>query len=440
MASGLAHRVRAFIEGHFAGPKRVDTLSDEGDGASVTRIAGVGSESRGMQSGESRKLGFAFSSGNDWFRKATGSLDKGWRMGRVGAVGFVVFLGCSAGGSGTAGQPGPGAWEERVYVANQASASVSVIDAAAGEVIHTVDLTEYGFDANSRPHHTAVDPDGGHWYVSLIGGGQVLQFDAAQNLMARAPFETPGLLAVDPSSNLLYVGRSMMAVDPPRRLGVIDRVDMSVDEVDVFFPRPHALAVDAGGNRIFAASLVENRIAVMDGESGDMELVDVDGPVHTFVQFALSPDRRRLVATAQLTGKLLVFDATGPSLQLIAQTDVGSQPWHPVFSPDGTRVYFGAKDDDAVVVVETEAWRVLERIRAPGIVEPHGSAVTADGRYLFVSNRNQKGAYTPRGAAAGSAEVGTVVKIDTRTHEVVRTIEVGAYPAGIAIGLAGRTR
>ena len=326
---------------------------------------------------------------------------------------------------------------ERVYVANQTAASVSIIDVASGEVVRTIDMTELGFDANCRPHDTAVDPDGRHWYVSLIGGGHVLRFTADGELVGRAPFETPGLLAVDPSTDLLYVGRSMMAVNPPQRIGAIVRDDMSVEELDVFFPRPHALTVDAEGDRIFAASLVENRVAVVEGGSGDIELADVDGPPHTFVQFALSPDRRHLVATAQLTGKLLVFDANSADLDLLTEVDVGTQPWHPVFSPDGSRVYFGAKDDDAIIEVETEGWTVTRRVTGRGIVEPHGSAVTADGRYLFVSNRNEKGAYTPSREVENNAEVGTVVKIDTRTFEVVQIIEVGAYPAGISIGPAG---
>lgn len=335
------------------------------------------------------------------------------------------------------GAPGASLGQERVYVANQASASVSVVDAASGEVVETIDLTRYGFDGDSRPHHTAAAPDGSHWYVSLIGGGHILRFDADNRLVDQVPFETPGLLAVDRDSHRLYVGRSMMAVNPPRRIGAIDRRDMSIEEVDVFFPRPHALAVDPQGDRVYAASLVENRIAVLNGASGELELVDVEGPAHTFVQFALSPDRSTLVATAQLTGRLLVFDASGSRLELVRQVDVGTQPWHPVFSPDGARVYFGAKDDDAVVVVDAGTWSVAERIEAPGIVEPHGSAVTADGRWLFVSNRNLKGTYAPQRAAEKNSDVGTVVKIDTRTLTVVQTIEVGAYPAGISIAPTG---
>ncbi len=339
------------------------------------------------------------------------------------------------------GAPGPATAQspggERVYVANQTAATVAIIDAASGDVVRTIDLTELGFDANCRPHDTAVDPDGRHWYVSLIGGGHVLRFTADGELVGRAPFETPGLLAVDPATDMLYVGRSMMAVNPPQRIGAIVRESMSVDELDVFFPRPHALAVDADGGRIFAASLVENRVAVVEGGSGDLDLADVDGPPHTFVQFALSPDRSRLVATAQLTGKLLVFDAASPGLDLVAEVDVGAQPWHPVYAPDGSRVYFGVKDDDAIVEVETEGWTVARRVAGPGIVEPHGSALTADGRYLFVSNRNEKGAYAPSREVENNAEVGTVVKIDTRTFEVVQVIEVDAYPAGISIGPAG---
>ena len=328
----------------------------------------------------------------------------------------------------------PAADGERVYVANQAAATVSIIDAASGEVIRTIDLTEFGFDANCRPHHTAVDPDGRHWYVSLIGGGHVLRFTAEGELVGRAPFETPGLLAVDPATDLLYVGRSMMAVNPPQRIGAILRSEMSVEELDVFFPRPHALTVDSEADRVFAASLVENRVAVVDGATGDPELAEIDGPPHTLVQFALSPDRRHLVATTQLTGRLLVFDAASPELARIAEVEVGAQPWHPVFAPDGSHVYFGAKDDDAIVEVETEGWTVTRRATGAGIAEPHGSAVTADGRYLFVSNRNQKGTYAPRAEVADNAEVGTVVKIDTETFEVVQVIEVGAYAAGISIG------
>ena len=69
------------------------------------------------------------------------------------------------------------------------------------------------------------------------------------------------MLSLDPTSDHLYVGRSMAAVNPPQRIGVIQRSSMEIEEVDVFFPRPHALAVDPHGKRFFTASLGQNTVA-----------------------------------------------------------------------------------------------------------------------------------------------------------------------------------
>src|SRR6266550_4337397 len=56
-----------------------------------------------------------------------------------------------------------------VYVANQASGKVTVIDAATDSVVAIVDFTALGFSAHPKPHHIVVEPDGSYWYVSLVG-------------------------------------------------------------------------------------------------------------------------------------------------------------------------------------------------------------------------------------------------------------------------------
>jgi len=58
--------------------------------------------------------------------------------------------------------------KEYVYVANQGSATVSVIDVAKNDVVETVDLERLGFSANAKPHHIVVEPDGSFWYLSMI--------------------------------------------------------------------------------------------------------------------------------------------------------------------------------------------------------------------------------------------------------------------------------
>jgi len=335
---------------------------------------------------------------------------------------------------GASSQSGAGTQAPRLYVANQADVTVSVIDTKRNEVIATVDLKPLGFGPGAKAHDTAVDPDGQHWYVSLIAGGKVLRFDRDNRLVGSAPFETPGLLRVDPTRDLLFVGRSMAAVNPPQRIGIIDRNSMAIDELDVFFPRPHALAVTPDGHHLFSGSLAGNDLASIDVTSDQVELSHLPGDPNVFVQFAVSPDGHTLIATGQLTGTLLVFDLADPDHPHLTHTvSVNAAPWHPAFSPDGRFVYFGNQGANTVTVVETAHWSVTRVISGPGLAEPHGIAVSPDGHHVYVSNRNLKGEYHPDGGPP-DARPGTVVVINTDTFEIEKVIEVGHYAAGMAIG------
>ena len=340
----------------------------------------------------------------------------------------------------------------RLYVANQAGATVSVIDMSDNELVATVDIAELGFGENAKPHHVAVEPDGSHWYVSLIGGNTVLKFNRDNELVGQLPFEVPGMLALDPTTDALYVGRSMSAVNPPSRIGVADRETMELEEVDVFFPRPHALALAPGQQQLYVASLAENRLAAYDAEGEGVELGSFEGPLHTLVQFAVSPDGTQMVAGGQMTGQLLFFDLSDPAAPVLTDTlVVDGMPWHPTYTPDGERIYVGEQASDAVLVVDAETHELVERIEGEGLAQPHGIAVRPDGRYVYVSNRNLNSAYVPEGHEgmdhAGMGDdvaeeeggmqmgeptfPGTVVVIDTDTNEIAEVIEVGMQPAGL---------
>lgn len=320
----------------------------------------------------------------------------------------------------------------RLYVANQNGALVSVIDMTTNTVVETVDLQALGFSATAKPHHVVVEPDGSAWYLSLIAENRVLKFDRDNQLVGQLEFERPGMMALDPSSDRLYVGRSMAAVNPPQRIGVVDRSTMELDEVDVFFPRPHAIAVSPSGRIVYSASLALNQLGAYDTETEAVELETLDGATHTIVQFALTPDGNTLFATGQLTGTLLVFDVSqSPTIRLTRTIQLGHQPWHPVITPDGRRLYVGNKDDNSVSVVDLETLAVVATITGPGLAEPHGSAVSADGKYVYISNRNLKGAYTPREQEDEEGQVGTVVVINTASNTIESVIEVDRYPAGM---------
>ena len=341
-----------------------------------------------------------------------------------------------------------------VYVCNQSSATVSVIDMNTFEIVETVDLKAFGFDTNARPHHIAVEPDGSYWYVSLIGAGKVLKLDRENNLIASSEFEAPGMLALHPTQDFLFVGRSMMAVNPPQRIGMIQRSDMDIDELDVFFPRPHALMVDPRGDYIYSGSLSVNQFLSMNVESGEIHLNDVDGDTHTLVQFALSPDGQTMVATGQITGQALIFDTSNPEeIKLIESVKVNAAPWHPVFTPDGKYVYFGNKMTNTVTVLDVENRKVKKVIEGDGFSQPHGITISPDGKYVFVSNNNlasggmagmkmdKKNDHADGHAGHHMPEekkdqAGTLVVIETATNSIVKVIELEYYPSGVGSAMA----
>ncbi len=319
----------------------------------------------------------------------------------------------------------------KLYVCNQGEATVSVIDMASMAVETTVDLKERGFSENAKPHHVVAEPDGSHWYVSLIGANTILKMNRQNEIVARLDnFEVPGLLALDPSKDVLYAGRSMSAVNPPKSLGMIERSDMEIMErVGTFFPRPHPLAVTPNGEHAFIASLGTNQLMGIDTDTRETQLTRLEGSTQTPVQFAATSDGSTLIAGGQKTGQLLLFDASeAPALSVTDTLAVGAQPWHPVIGRQSGVAYVPSKMANSISVVDVDNASIQATIRGDGLAQPHGTVLSADGRHLFVSNNNREGTYEPRG---DNPEAGTVTVIDTQTNEIVKVIEVGTYPTGV---------
>lgn len=356
----------------------------------------------------------------------------------LGATVFALLAACTGPARGPA--PGPGSASPAgpapvgddvrlVYVANQDAGTVSVVDGETFDVVATVPIHELVGSATAKPHHVVVEPDGSHWYVSLIGANRVLKLSRDNRVVGAAELEVPGMLALDPRSDRLYVGRSMSAVNPPQRIGVINRATMAVEEIAVVFPRPHALAAHPAHPLVYSASLARNSMAVVDPATERVEVLDVPAPdpgagVHTVVQWAVSPDGRWLVGTGELSARLLVFSLEEPRRpELVRQIAVNPRPWHPVFTPDGAEVWFANKGSNTVTVVDTRSWAVAAVVEGEGLAEPHGAAVSADGRLVFISSNDLRGEYAGDG--------GTLVVIDRAGREIVAVVPVGANAAGV---------
>jgi len=322
--------------------------------------------------------------------------------------------------------------DEFVYACNEGSASISVIDVKRGLEARRVDLQALGYSDQAKPHHVAVEPDGSAWYVSLIGDDRVLKFDRSNNLVAELQFERPGLLALDATSDYLYVGRSMKAVNPPQRIGIIKRSTMEIEEVDVFIPRPHAITVGDEGKYVYTSSLAVNQVVTLDAGTLEADLLNIPGSVHVLVQFARSNDGKTLVAGGHVSGTILFFSLADPAHpELVDSLHVGGMPWHPAYSRDGSMIYFPTKGSNGVAVVDASTRGLLATIAGRGLAQPHGSGLSLDGTRLFVTSNNLDGSYAPRYDFGDNAHVGTVVMIDTESRRILKVIEVGENTSGL---------
>lgn len=326
----------------------------------------------------------------------------------------------------------------RVYVPNQMGASISVLD-GVGALIESVDLVALGFSEHAMPHQVAAAPDGSGWYVTLAGDGFVLAFDGENRLVAKTPVAEPGMIVLDPGRDLLYVSRALGAVNPPTSLAVLRASNLELlEEPDVFVPRPHALAVDTVSGRVYTGSLSTNGIASLDFAAGEVRVTDVEGPPHAFVGLAVSPDGARVVATTQLTDRLLAFEALpdGELLQ-IASVPVAAAPYDVTYSPDGASVWFPNQRAGAVTRVDATDWTVSAVVEDPAFQEPHGVVLSPEGVTVYVSSHGRAAAAEVHAGAGHDMESprenGTLAVIDAITGKVKKVAEVGPYAAALGI-------
>lgn len=331
----------------------------------------------------------------------------------------------------------------RLYVCNQDAGIISIINTDTKVVIRSVKLNEIGYSANPKPHDIVVEPGGEFWYVSLIGDGKVVKFNQDYEVIGEVDFPAAGLLAMHPTKDLLYVGHTLSLPNVPQTLGVIQRSSMTLQEISLPFSRPHALVADHSGKNIIFSSLVQSVLATIDTDMNPAEIAElfiISGPSRTLVQMNISPNDREIYLSSQLEEQLLVVDISDPTqINLTDSVRVGQHPWHPKFTPDGSRVYVGNNLSHTVSVVNTssrqEEMQIGSGDGSDGLAEPHGLVISPEGDYVYVTNRNKNvpTEYTPRHDLGSNANSGTVVVINTLTNSIEKVLEIEKFPSGLAI-------
>ena len=298
---------------------------------------------------------------------------------------LLITSGCSKKGPSIAPE-----WKTgyRVYVTNEATGDLSVIDGSTLEVISTVPL-------GKRPRGIHASPDRKTIYVALSG----------------SPAAPPG---VDEST-----------LPPPDKsadgIGVFDVEQNKLIRIIQGGSDPENFAISADGKMLFVSNEDIAGVSFIDLATGKLvQTITVGGEPEGV---ALSPDGKLVYVTSEAESSLAVVDVA--SLKLIKSFKVGRRPRNIVFLPDGLRGYVNAENDGGIVLFDAVRNETLKEITLgiPGQIKPMGLALSPDAKKLYVS--------TGRGRM--------LFVVDTASNRTLASLDVGQRPWGLAVSPDGKT-
>lgn len=324
----------------------------------------------------------------------------------------------------------------RVYVCNQNSDMISVIDGDAKVVSAIIDVQQPSL-VPATPHMVKVQD--GFLYATLIGAGKFLKINTSDYSLAGevSGITKAGMIILHPNGTKAFVSRSSTSDPIFQSIYAIDISNMTViEEINIAAPGvPHGMALTPDGSKLYVANLSLSRISIVDGntnEYGNYDDIVLTGGTEP-MQTMISQDGNFLYVSARGTAKLLVFDTNTDTL--ITEVSVDMMPMQIAVTSDGNKIYVGSMMMNTVNVIEKNGntWTNVKQISHPGLRMLHGCDITSDDRYVYVSSRNTDGMFEPYFDVAGEGPPGTVGIIDTQIDEVVKLIEVEQFGSGLVV-------
>ena len=276
----------------------------------------------------------------------------------------------------------------RIYVTNETSGDMAIIDSVTMEVSATVQL-------GKRPRGIHASPDGSKIYVALSG----------------TPPAPPG---VDEST-----------LPPPDKsadgIGVFDVAQNKLVRVIQGGSDPENFDISADGKILYVSNEDAAGVSFIDLESGKLTQSIRVGEEPEGVK--LSPDGKLLYVTSEAESAVGVVDPQAGKLLKVFKT--GRRPRSIAFMPDGKHAYINAENDATVVLVDSVKHETMKAISLgePGVIKPMGVLLSPDASKLYVT--------TGRGRK--------LFVVDTAANTVSASFEVGQRPWGLTLSPDGKT-
>lgn len=284
----------------------------------------------------------------------------------------------------------------RVYVPNEHSNSVSVIDAATMTVIRTIPV-------GASPQHVTPSADMRFLYVN---DSALTEIDPRTvTVTRRIPVQQP--------YNLYFTldGRHAIVVAED-----LDRLDLYSYpgwsfERSIHIPWKGIDHLDISANGSFLIATTEYAGVVLKVDLRDWAVVASAKLGSLPVDVRLSPDGSRFYVTDQGRGGVIVVDPQTMTEKRFIATGRGAHGL--AVSRDTRSLYVSDRLEGSITVIDTTTDRLIQRWIVGG--SPDMLQVSTDGTQLWTGDRFSD----------------TVAVIDTRSGAVIRRIRVGRSPHGV---------
>jgi YVTN family beta-propeller protein len=298
-----------------------------------------------------------------------------------------------------AGCPAPlaAAAAYQVYVTNERSGDVSVINGSNLEVAATIPV-------GKRPRGIHLSPDGKVVYVALSG----------------TPIEGPPQL--DAHGNPIF---------DKKKDDDDENADKSADGIGVVDIRarklktklnagsdPEEFALSKDGRQIYISNEDTKTASVINIGSGKLEHIIPVGQEPEGV--TTTPDGKQFYVTCEAGGDIYVIDAHWYSA--VTHFKVNGRPRSVAFLAAGGIGFIPSESAGELNIIDSVHATVLKTITLPSGSRPMRVKLSPDEKRLYVSN----------------GRAGTISVFDSRSYELLDTIRVGARPWGIGISPDGK--
>jgi YVTN family beta-propeller protein len=294
----------------------------------------------------------------------------------------------------------------RVYVPNETSNDVAIIDPQTFEVVARL-------NAGFAPEHISPDWDFSKLYVSNMNGASLTVIDPVTEQVTETmevPFPYNLFFTPDGSKAIVvadYLGADMVA---DNGLYFYDRVSWELLKfVQVPWPGVNHLDFTADGRYLLVTC--ESAGAVVKIDTVEMEITGVVEVGGSPLDIRLDPDSDVFYVANQGTHGVDVIDPE--TMTAVGFIPAGNGAHAFAFSRDVTRLFLTNRLGNSIDVIDLDSRTIVDSWPAGG--SPDMATVSPDGSQLWVSNRFH----------------GTVNVFDPETGEILATIPTGGNPHGL---------